>query len=111
MTRLAASLCLLLAAVSGAGEAAPGPATAAGAARIAAVLPGESADLVVLEGGHAQGIRPGMVCSVSRAGRPVARVIVAESRETRAVALVLELASGETLRPGDHAEARANPRI
>ncbi len=110
MNRLAASLCLLLAPL-GAAEPAPGPAVATGAVDVAAVLPGEAADLVVLAGGHAQGIRPGMVCGVTRAGRAVARLIVAESRETRAVALVLDLAPGEALRPGDRAEARANPRI
>lgn len=111
MNRLAASLSLLLAATLGAGTAAPGSAVAAGTAPVAAVLPGESADLVVLSGGHAQGLRPGMVCSVQRAGRPVARVVVAESRETRAVALVLSVAPGESLRAGDLAEARAHPRI
>lgn len=111
MTRLAASLTLLLAATLGAAEPARGPAVATGLVAVAAVLPGESADLVVLDGGHAQGIRPGMVCGVTRAGRPVARLVVAESRETRSVALVLALAPGETLRSGDRAEARANPRI
>jgi hypothetical protein len=110
MNRLAASLCLVLASL-GAGERAPGPAVATGVVPVAAVLPGEAADLVILDGGHAQGIRPGMVCGVSRAGRPLARLIVAESLETRAVALVLDLAPGEVLRPGDRAEARANPRI
>lgn len=110
MNRLAASLCLLLAPL-GAAEPALGPAVATGAVAVAAVLPGESADLVVLAGGHAQGLRPGMVCGVTRSGRPVARLVVAESRETRAVALVLDLVPGEVLRPGDRAEARANSRI
>jgi len=111
MTLPAAALCLLLAAARGAAGVAPGPAAAAGAAEVAAVLPGESADLVVLSGGHLQGLRPGMVCAVDRAGRTVARVVVAESRETRAVALVLALAPGESVRPGDRAEARAHPRL
>lgn len=111
MKRLAASLCLLLAPILGASEPVRGSAVAIGSARISAVLPGAEADLVVIEGGHAQGLRPGMVCGVLRSGRAVARLVVAESRETRSVALVLALAAGESILPGDLAEARANPRI
>jgi cytosine/adenosine deaminase-related metal-dependent hydrolase len=111
MTRTAASLLACLAATLGAGEAAPGPAVALGRAEVAEVRAGAHADLVVLSGGHAQGLRPGMVCAVARAGRAVARVVVAESRETRAVALVLAVAPGESILAGDLAEARAHPRI
>lgn len=111
MTRTAASLLACLAATLGAGEAAPGPAVALGRAEVAEVRAGAHADLVVLAGGHAQGLRPGMVCAVGRPGRAVARVVVAESRETRAVALVLAVAPGESILAGDIAEARAHPRI
>jgi hypothetical protein len=52
-----------------------------------------------------------MVCGVLRSGRTIARLVVAESRETRSVALVLALVTGESILPGDLAEARANPRI
>ena len=106
-----ASLSVLLVAVLGAGEAAPGPAVSVGAAPVASVVSGREADLVVVAGGYAQGLRPGMVCAVVRSGETVAKVIVAEATAERAVALVLTLAPSAEIRAGDAVEARANTRI
>lgn len=111
MIRLTASLLACVATVFGADAAGLGSAAAKGGADVLALRAGTDADLVVLSGGHAQGLRPGMVCAVVRQRLLVARVIIAESHETRAVALVLAVAPGEEIRPGDYAEARAHPRI
>ena len=108
---LTAILSVSLAAVLGAGEVVLGPAGSQGRAPVASVVAGPEADLVVVAGGHAQGLRPGMVCAVVRAGSPVAKVIVAEARADRAVALVLALAPSAEIRAGDWVEARANTRI
>ena len=111
MRTLSAILFVSLVAVLGAGEVALGSAESQGRAPVSAVLAGREADLVVVAGGHAQGLRPGMVCAVSRAGAPVAKVIVAEATADRAVALVLALAPSAEIRAGDTVEARANTRI
>lgn len=111
MIRLTASLLACFATVFGAEASGLGSAAALGGAEVLALRAGTDADLVVLSGGYAQGLRPGMVCVVLRQRASVARVIIAESRETRAVALVLAVAPGEEIRPGDQAEARAHPRI
>lgn len=111
MRTLSAILSVSLVAVLGAGEVVLGPAESQGRAPVSAVQAGREADLVVVAGGHAQGLRPGMVCAVVRAGSPVAKVIVAEASAERAVALVLALAPSAEIRPGDSVEARANTRI
>lgn len=111
MRTLSTILSVSLVAVLGAGEVVLGPAESQGRALVSAVQAGREADLVVVAGGHAQGLRPGMVCAVVRAGAPVAKVIVAESAAERSVALVLALAPSAEIRPGDSVEARANTRI
>lgn len=74
---------------------------AAGAASIAAIAEGAAQDLVVLEGGLAQGLQRGMVLLATESDRPVGRLLVAEATEDRAVALILELVPGQLLEPGD----------
>lgn len=108
---LTAILSVSLVAVLGAGEAALGSASSQGRAPVASVVAGREADLVVVAGGHAQGLRPGMVCAVVRGDAILAKVIVAEARAERAVALVLAVAPSAEIRPGDTVEARANSRI
>lgn len=111
MRTLPAILSVSLVAVLGAGEVALGSAVSTGRAPVASVASGREADLVVVAGGHAQGLRPGMVCAVVRSGETVAKVIVAEATADRAVALVLALAPSAEIRAGDSVEARANTRI
>ncbi len=111
MRTLSAILSVSLVAALGAGEVVLGTAASQGRAPVSSVLAGREADLVVVAGGHAQGLRPGMVCAINRAGSPVAKVIVAEANADRAVALVLVLAPSAEIRAGDMVEARANTRI
>jgi len=106
------SACLLaVASATGAETRVLAPAESDGRALVASVVPGSSADLLVLDGGYARGLRPGAVCTLSRAGAPLGSVIVAESARARSVALVLELAPGVSVSAGDLVSVRANPRL
>lgn len=106
-TLLAASLFTVL----GAGEPALGSAGSQGRAPVESVVAGRESDLVLIQGGYALGLRPGMVCSVNRLTAPVAQVVIVEANVERAVALVLSLAPSAEILAGDSVEARANSRI
>ena len=71
-----------------------------------AVRPTRVADLVLLGHGFDAGLRPGMVCRITRADAPIAEVILVELRPTCAAALILDLAPGESIRPGDLATVK-----
>ncbi len=88
-----------------------GSAEAVGRAAVVEVVAGRSTDLVVLGSGYNQGFRPGTVCTVTRAGRALGSVVVAESTEQRAVALILSLDDQARIANGDVVSLRANPRI
>ncbi len=66
--------------------------------RIAHLAP---ADLVILDAGIEAGLRQGMVCTVSRDGRPLGELLLVDLRPRAASALILELAPGQSLQPGD----------
>jgi len=107
-----ATACLLAAAsASGAETRVPASAESDGRALVSSVVAGRSADLLVLDGGYASGLRPGVVCTLSRAGASLGSVIVAESSRSRSVALVLELAPGAVVASGDAVAVRANTRL
>ena len=76
------------------------------AAPVREVLSELAADVVILDGGLAQGLRRGMVCAVRRDARPVGELLLIESRGTRAAALILDLARGASIRPGDIAKVK-----
>ena len=105
-----ASLCVATA-VCVAGGRVMESAEAVGRAQVLEVIAGRSTDLVVLANGYNQGFRPGTVCTVTRAGRALGSVIVAESSEQRAVALILSLDEKARILAGDTVNLRANPRI
>lgn len=91
--------------------AVPFPARAAssrtvGSAEVVAVQPTRVADLVLLSRGGDAGLREGMVCRISRAGTPVAEVLLVELRATRASALILDVAPGQAIRTGDLAQVK-----
>ena len=79
------------------------------AAPVREVLSELAADVVILDGGLAQGLRRGMVCAVRRDARPVGELLLIESRGTRAAALILDLARGASIRPGDIAKVKTLP--
>ena len=111
--RLALPLSVLLASAAAvcAGARTSGSAESNGRANVVEVVAGRSADLVVLAAGYGEGLRPGAVCTVSRAGQAFGSIVVADASERRAVALILSLDDGARIQPGDAVTLRANPRI
>jgi hypothetical protein len=105
------SVLLASAAAVCAGDRALGTAESNGQANVVEVVVGRSADLVVLAGGYGEGLRPGAVCTVTRAGQPFGSIVVADASEHRAVALILSLDGGARIASGDTVTLRANPRI
>lgn len=77
-----------------------------GAAEVVVVQPARVADLVLLGHGFDAGLREGMVCRVTRAGAPVAEVILVELRAHCASALILDLVPGQSIRSGDTAQVK-----
>lgn len=70
-------------------------------ARVIAVKSVPSADLVLIGAGFDAGFRQGMVCSVSRGSAKVAEILLVGLRPHAGAALILDLASGQSIRPGD----------
>lgn len=73
----------------------------AGEALVAEVRATEVADIVVLAGGFDQGFRQGMRCEVRRDGEIIAILVLAEVGAARSAALILDLADGKSIQPGD----------
>ena len=71
------------------------------AAQVVTVLPSLAADVVILEGGLAQGLRLGMLCSVSRGNQAVGELIIIESQSDRAAGLILNLVDDYIIQAGD----------
>ena len=76
------------------------------AATVSAVVPSLAADVVILDGGLAQGLRLGMVCRVTRGSQTIGELIIIESRSDRAAGLILELVDDSTLQAGDIARVK-----
>jgi hypothetical protein len=81
-----------------------------GTARVTNLRPAGPADLVVLDAGHAAGLRAGMVCTLRRAGRDLGEILLVELRSQAATALITTLATGEEVQPGDTAAAKTISR-
>lgn len=76
------------------------------AAAVAKVVPSLATDIVVIDGGYEQGLRRGMVCTVSRGFRSIGEVIIIESRSDRSAGLILELVEDATIEAGDIARVK-----
>jgi hypothetical protein len=76
------------------------------AAAITAVVPALDADVVILGGGLAQGIRLGMVCRVTRGSKEIGELVVIESHRDRAAALILNLIPDNVIQTGDVARVK-----
>ena len=70
-------------------------------AEVAAVQAGRVADLVLLDRGFDAGLREGMVCRLSRASAGVAEIQLVDLRPGCGSALILSVAPGQSIRPGD----------
>lgn len=75
-------------------------------AEVAAIQPTRVADLVLLRGGFAAGLRQGMVCRITRGTVEVAEVLLVELRPTCSAALILSLAPKQAIRAGDLASIK-----
>lgn len=76
------------------------------AAVVAKIVPSLSTDIVVLDGGLEQGLRRGMVCSVTRGFQSIGEIIIIESRSDRSAGLILELVEDVTIAAGDIARVK-----
>jgi hypothetical protein len=72
-----------------------------GTAAVLAVQPTRVADVVLFDAGFEAGLRQGMVCRITRAGADIAEVILVELRPRSGAALILTLADGQSILPGD----------
>lgn len=72
-----------------------------GLALVQEVTAGTSADLVLLDSGMEDNFCTGALCVVEREGSPVAELVVAESERDRAVALITQLNTNQTILAGD----------
>jgi hypothetical protein len=77
-----------------------------GAVEVAGVHPARAADLVVLAGGFDAGLRSGMVCRVTRGAKEIAEVLLVDLRPRCSTALILGVASGHSIQPGDLARIK-----
>ncbi|MFH1499704.1 MAG: hypothetical protein ABII82_17980 [Verrucomicrobiota bacterium] len=75
-------------------------------AKVVAVQAARAADLVVLGDGFAAGLRQGMVCRVTRGGAEIGDILLVDLRSGAATALILNLAPGQRIQPGDTAAVR-----
>ena len=80
--------------------------SASGSAEVVAVKPARVADLVLLGNGFNAGLRQGMVCRVTRGSAEIAEVLLVELRPTYSAALILNLASNQSIRAGDLASIK-----
>lgn len=76
------------------------------AAPVASVVPTLAADVVIIDGGLEQGLRLGMVCSISRGLSSIGELIIIESQSDRAAGLILELVDDSTIQAGDIARVK-----
>lgn len=67
---------------------------------------GTHADLVIINAGYGRNIRPGMQLSLSRQGKAIASLVVAEATQESAAALILDLTPNETVKAGDSAKVK-----
>lgn len=75
-------------------------------AQVLAVQAASAADLVVLGDGFSAGLRQGMVCRVARGGTEIGEILLVELRSDASTALILSLAPGQNIRPGDIAAVK-----
>jgi hypothetical protein len=95
-----------LVAAIGIWQSAIGNLNAAPAAVVVSVQPSRVADLVLLNNGFNAGLRQGMVCRISRGTTDVAEVLLVELRPACSAALIVSVASKQSIRPGDIASIK-----
>jgi hypothetical protein len=66
------------------------------------------ADLVLLGGGFEAGLREGMICRVTRGPAVIAEIQLVGLRAQAGAALILDLAPGQSIQPGDLASVKVS---
>ena len=64
-------------------------------------------DLVLLDTGLDGGVRQGMVCFIYRKSRPVAEVLIVDSRASSSAAVIVKLSTDRTIQFGDSVTFKA----
>lgn len=67
---------------------------------------GSDTDVVIIDAGYARNVRPGMKLSLSRQGKAIASLVVAEATRDSAAALILDLTPNENVKAGDSAKVK-----
>ena len=75
-------------------------------ATVIAIEPTRVADLILLRGGFDSGLRQGMVCRVTRGATEIAEILLVELRPGHSAALILNVASKQSIRAGDVASVK-----
>jgi hypothetical protein len=76
------------------------------AATVVAVQPARAADVVLLGGGFASGLRQGMLCRVTRGATEVAEILLVDLRPASSAALIVSVAPRQSIRAGDLATVK-----
>ena len=74
--------------------------------RVLRIESGVNTDLVIINAGYARNVRPGMKLTLSRQGKAIASLVVAEATQDSAAALILDLTPNETVKAGDSAKVK-----
>jgi hypothetical protein len=78
-------------------------------AAVSQVVSSLATDVVILDGGHEQGLRLGMVCNINRGFQNIGELIIIESRSDRSAGLILELVEDAAIKAGDIARVKTIP--
>src|SRR6185295_13187931 len=79
---------------------------AAPVASVVAIEQTRVADLILLGQGFDAGLRQGMVCRVTRGATQIGEILLVELRPTCSAALILNVVSRQSIRPGDLASIK-----
>lgn len=83
------------------------PATAATpSAQVGEVISGATTDLVRLNSGYRQNLRPGIICTIEKNNRTAATLIIAAATTDAAIALILDLQPEQSITAGDTARIK-----
>jgi hypothetical protein len=75
-------------------------------AEVASIQSNRVADLVLLSDGFNAGLRQGMVCRITRGTTEIAEVLLVDLRPACSAALILSVASRQSIRAGDLASIK-----
>ncbi|MDR2430515.1 MAG: hypothetical protein LBD14_06495 [Puniceicoccales bacterium] len=75
-------------------------------AQVAEIISGLTTDLIRLNGGYRQNLRPGVVCTVEKNGQASATLVIVAATTETSVALILDLHPEQFITVGDTARIK-----